>query len=1074
MKTFKRSIAIIFVVIMALSVIAVGVHAASVSTTTGDYGYMMPTDSKFTKTQSTVKLYGSNDYINFYIDSEYANTYFFYEVYSDKNYTKPVSADYVYCEERGTYTWSPMITLKGVFKSGTYYCITYGAKMDSSGNIKLSTPSVTEFKLVVDRTTAFNKQVVLLKNVKTTVDGPQITWYKHSSAATKYVIYRRSVNGTKWTTVGTVNGSTLTFTDKSVKAKSGKYVYTVKALDKSGTASRYQFSGLSCLFAATPVIKSVAVQSDNQIQVKWNNVSSASYYRVYRKTDGGSWETISNHHTGNTYVDKAIESGKNYEYTVRTYINTAQGVATSAYYSGNKVDYISAPKLNEIKQVDGAINISWQPVNEAVGYSVYRKPLDGSEGWTLLKRVSADVTSYQDATMNLNGAYSYTVRSEGKTFRGSYNGKGLEYYELAKPDFTITTDEMGIHITWEKVPYADSYYIVSRNANGAWQSSTKTTKCSYTYLPKTCSEFTFSVQACRNGVKGQFNKDVETVTYFPVNKITYQVYTGYNKLAWDSVGADQFNLYKKPKSADDSAYELIYSGEGKSFADKSVEYDVAYTYQLRAVYKSIEQTQNFTTINITRYSPERYITSFDVEKSLHKSINGSYTYFGYTYFYNQVLTNSAKGMSNVVYTNTGSGWVNTKSSNSYEVAKGTDDNIAERKFSIMVYDSEGRTPVDAVVCVVEKETCNEIPQPSYEAVKDGLKVSWNAVEGAARYRLEEITDTSFKTTIKADGSSKYSVVIPASKFNSGNTYFYLYAIHSNGNSSRFYDRGVQYCAANPKLQEVSESDKGTIIFWRSPQGYSERHIFHIFRKAPGESSWKIIATNNGGFSEKEKVYYDKTAKKGVKYVYTVRVYDNYSYCYASYFDTKGLSVGELATPTLTSVANSANGMNIKWETIYGANRYYIYRKSANSNWIKIGEVYGVDFEFASHAVYTDKTAKAGVTYTYTVRALDGNTSSSYDKVGLTIKRLTTPTLDSATRSSSGVTVKWGKVTGADGYYVYRKTVGSGWTKVGTIKKGTTVSFVDKSAKTGTTYYYTVKAYSGSNTSAYNTGGIKCK
>ena len=500
MKNFKRSIAIIFVVIVALSVVAVGVQAASVSTTTSDYGYMMPIDSKFTKTQSTVKLYGSHDYINFYIDAEYDNTYFFYEIYSDKNYTKLVTADYVYCEERGTYTWAPIITLKGVFKSGTYYCITYGAKMDSDGNIKLSTPSVSEFKLVVDRTTAFNKQVVLLKNVKTTVNGPQITWYKHSSAATKYVVYRRSINGTKWTKVGTVNAPTLTFTDKSVKNKSGKYVYTIKALNKSGTASRFQFSGLTCLFAEAPVIKSVSVQSDNQIHVKWNNVSNASYYRVYRKTDGGSWETISNYHTGNTYVDKAIESGKNYEYTVRTYINTAQGVATSAYYSGNKVDYISAPKLNKIEQVDGAINISWEPVNEAVNYSVYRKPLDGSEGWTLLKKVASDVTSYQDASVDLSGAYSYTVRSEAKTFRGSYDSKGLEFYKLAKPEFKYSTDQNGTHITWEKVPYADSYYLVMKKENGTWQSINKTTKCSFTFSPQKCVMHTYSILASRNGV----------------------------------------------------------------------------------------------------------------------------------------------------------------------------------------------------------------------------------------------------------------------------------------------------------------------------------------------------------------------------------------------------------------------------------------------------------------------------------------------------------------------------------------------------------------------------------------------
>ena len=47
-------------------------------------------------------------------------------------------------------------------------------------------------------------------------------------------------------------------------------------------------------------------------------------------------------------------------------------------------------------------------------------------------------------------------------------------------------------------------------------------------------------------------------------------------------------------------------------------------------------------------------------------------------------------------------------------------------------------------------------------------------------------------------------------------------------------------------------------------------------------------------------------------------------------------------------------------------------------------------------------------------------------------------------------------------------------KLTTVKGNTKVSYVDKSAKKGTTYTYTVKAYSGSYTSAYNTKGLKIK
>ncbi|MCD7753053.1 MAG: fibronectin type III domain-containing protein, partial [Clostridiales bacterium] len=71
-------------------------------------------------------------------------------------------------------------------------------------------------------------------------------------------------------------------------------------------------------------------------------------------------------------------------------------------------------------------------------------------------------------------------------------------------------------------------------------------------------------------------------------------------------------------------------------------------------------------------------------------------------------------------------------------------------------------------------------------------------------------------------------------------------------------------------------------------------------------------------------------------------------------------------------------------------------------------------------------------------------------------------------AATGVKVSWGKVTGASGYYVYRKTSGGTFSKIATVTSGSTVSYTDKTAKSGTTYYYTVRAYKGGTTSSYVT------
>ncbi len=73
-------------------------------------------------------------------------------------------------------------------------------------------------------------------------------------------------------------------------------------------------------------------------------------------------------------------------------------------------------------------------------------------------------------------------------------------------------------------------------------------------------------------------------------------------------------------------------------------------------------------------------------------------------------------------------------------------------------------------------------------------------------------------------------------------------------------------------------------------------------------------------------------------------------------------------------------------------------------------------------------------------------------------------LKSVSNIAGGIKVTWNKVKQAGGYYIYRKTgTSKTWQKIATIKKGSTVSYVDKKRLVnGTQYTYMVKAYKGSS------------
>ncbi len=207
-----------------------------------------------------------------------------------------------------------------------------------------------------------------------------------------------------------------------------------------------------------------------------------------------------------------------------------------------------------------------------------------------------------------------------------------------------------------------------------------------------------------------------------------------------------------------------------------------------------------------------------------------------------------------------------------------------------------------------------------------------------------------------------------------------------------------------------------------------------------------------------------TLPRGTYYI-LVEATNSYYPCDADY----RFMVSEyLATPKLTKIANTTTGVKVTWGKVTGATSYVVYRKTGSGSWKRIAD--GI-----KNTYYTDKTAKSGTTYKYTVRAQKGSLLSGYVKNGISIKCLADPTLKVPTSSRSGITLKWTKTAGASGYVIYRKAGNGSWKKLVTEKGVSNLSYIDKSARKGTTYTYKIRAYYSKTYSAYsNTRQIKDK
>ena len=269
--------------------------------------------------------------------------------------------------------------------------------------------------------------------------------------------------------------------------------------------------------------------------------------------------------------------------------------------------------------------------------------------------------------------------------------------------------------------------------------------------------------------------------------------------------------------------------------------------------------------------------------------------------------------------------------------------------------------------------------------------------------------------------------------------------------------GMHETPTTPQLNSVSHTSNGVKVTWGEIL-CADSYI--VYRKT-AKIGWTRLGTTT------ENTFTDTKAKTGTTYYYTVKAQNDYG---TSGYNKTGLKIKFVAAPKLTKIANESSGVRVYWSKVSGADGYYLYRRVAGSkSWTKVATI-----KKGSTTSYLDKKASAGKTYEYIIKCYDGSTTSAAAAKVIKIERLTVPKLVSAKSGKSGVTFKWGKVTGADGYYVYRKTGSGSWVKLTTIKGNTKVSYVDKSAKKGKTYTYTVKAYSGSYTSAYNTKGLKIK
>lgn len=334
-----------------------------------------------------------------------------------------------------------------------------------------------------------------------------------------------------------------------------------------------------------------------------------------------------------------------------------------------------------------------------------------------------------------------------------------------------------------------------------------------------------------------------------------------------------------------------------------------------------------------------------------------------------------------------------------------------------------------------------------ESVAAGVKLTWNSVPGAERYRVylkndsawEEIgttTDSSFVYTGARDGKTYTFTVCCVNEAND--------TVTSSSFESGWhhtYDNPGPVELDIPRVTKLENVAGGVKITWGPVDG-AERYRVYV-RTGSG---WMNIGNTTGNSF----VYDDVTG--GEKYTFTVRCVNDANNAFTSSCNATGWSTTYVAAPRVTKLENVANGVKITWGAQPGAERYRVYLRTKNG-WQNLGSTTDTSF------VYTNVTG--GETYAFTVRCVnkaDNAFTSTCNSAGWSVTYVAWPRITRLENVADGVKITWGAQPGAERYRVYVKT-SAGWKNIGST---TDTSFIYSDVTGGEKYTFTVRCVNDAN------------
>ena len=773
----------------------------------------------------------------------------------------------------------------------------------------------------------------------TTESGrPKISW-NAVNGADKYWIYR-SVDGETFDYYARTDKPS--FTDGSTSIGT-TYYYAVKAVAVLGgrdvSSGRSTAQSIQC----RPAAPSVRIYRVNgKPQLKWNAVSGAAKYWVYRSTDGVNFKYYDS--TAKTsYTNTGALLGTKYHYRVKA-VAVVNGKNVASAYNGTKSLFTTpaAPGVS-IYRVNGKPQLKWSAVTGAEKYWIYRS----TDGVNFKYYDSTTGTSYTNCIAASGTEYYYKVKAaaveNGKNVASDFSNTKSLFTTPAAPSVSITTSKGKPKLTWKAVKGADKYWIYRSTDGKNFKYYNETDEAGYTnYSTNIGTTYYYKVRAVKtidgNDHKSDFSA-VRSIQCRPaaVNLSISRSY-GKPKLTWDAVAdADKYWIYR---STDGKNFKCYDTTTKTSYINSGAAFNTIYCYKVKAVKvvngrnvvsgsgsaKSVITALAKPSVSITTSDGKPYISWDAVDGAtgyyVFRSTDGkNYSVLGYTTRTN--YTNTASNAGTTYYYKVKADNLNTKTAICANSDKTAEKLVEQAKSWLGCKESDGSNEE-----IIDTYNGHE---PVARGLKLGYKDPWCAAFVSACAIKTGMTD-----------------IIPTEC--------------GCGTMVKLFKKLGAWDENDGRIPNV-----GDIIFFDwDDSGYGDNDGFPghvgIVEKVSGTQITVIDGNNKNDAVERRTVQINGRFIRG----YGVPKYSGFRSgdTRSDYSNAVSVRCG-LTAPT-PSITTSEGKPKLTWSAVPGAAKYWVYRSTDGKSFSYLNSTVGTS--------YTDSGAKKNTKYYYKVKAVYSSNS----------------------------------------------------------------------------------------------------